>query len=202
MKQTKYLKGECQHCHGHIEFPAQSAGLTTQCPHCGKQTELLLALPKEEPTIPRATIVYTVIAVVILGAGLAGAMVALKMAQHKMGHKKEEAVVQTLPVPLTNAVPPPDDPIAQAGFRVSPVTIEKTKGSSLLYAVGTLTNASENQRFGVKILFNLFDDNGQKVGTAKDYQQVIEPKGQWNFRALVVASKATSAKVTSVTEEK
>lgn len=202
MKQTKYLKGECQHCRGHIEFPAESAGLTIDCPHCGKQTELLLALPKEEPTIPRATIVYTLIAIVILGAGLAGAMVALKMAQRKIAHKKEEVVIQTQPVPPTNAVSEPEDPIAQAGFRVSPVTIEKTKGSSLVYAVGTLTNASERQRFGVKILFDLFDENGQKVGTAKDYQQVIEPKGEWRFHALVVASKAASAKVTSVTEEK
>jgi hypothetical protein len=201
MNQTKYLKGECQHCHGHIEFPAESAGLTTTCPHCGKQTELLLALPKEEPTIPRATIIYTIIAIVILGAGLAGAIVALKMAQRKIVHKKDAGVSQASPA-VTNATAEPDDPITQAGFRVSPVTIEKTKGSSLTYAVGTLTNASDRQRFGVKILFDLFDDSGQKIGAAKDYQQVIEPKGEWKFHALVVASKATSAKVASVTEEK
>jgi hypothetical protein len=202
MNQTKYLKGECQHCHGHIEFPAESAGLTIDCPHCGKQTELLLALPKEEPTIPRATIVYTLIAVVILAAGLAGAMIALKMAQRKAGHKKQAVVAQSPPVTPTNASPVPEDPIVQAGFRVSPVTFEKTKGSSLVYAVGTLTNALDRQRFGVKILFDLFDDSGQKVGTAKDYQQVIEPKGEWKFRGLVVESKSTSAKIASVTEEK
>ncbi len=202
MNQTKYLKGECQHCHGHIEFPAESAGLTIDCPHCGKQTELLLALPKDEPTIPRATIIYTVIAVIILAAGLAGAMIALKMAQRKVGHKKEEVVAQGPLVTATNAVPDADDPIVQAGFQVSPITIEKTKGSSLVYAVGTLTNAADRQRFGVKILFDLFDESGQKVGVAKDYQQVIEPKGEWKFRALVVASKTMSAKVASVTEEK
>jgi hypothetical protein len=201
MKQTKFLKGECQHCHGHIEFPAESAGLTTDCPHCGKQTDLLLALPKDEPTIPRATIVYTVIAVIILVAGLAGAMLALKMAERKVGHKKTEAVVDA-PTTPTNAVAAPADPIAQAGFQVSPITIEKTKGSSLIYALGTLSNTAERQRFGVKLQFDLFDDAGQKVGTAKDYQSVIEPKGEWKFRALVVTSKATSAKIASVTEEK
>lgn len=201
MKQTKFLKGECQHCHGHIEFPAESAGLTTACPHCGKQTDLLLALPKDEPTIPRATIVYTVIAVIILVAGLAGAMIALKMAERKVGHKKTEAVVDA-PMTPTNAVADPADPIAQAGFQVSPITIEKTKGSSLVYAIGTLSNTAERQRFGVKLQFDLFDDAGQKVGTAKDYQSVIEPKGDWKFRALVVTSKAISAKIASVTEEK
>jgi hypothetical protein len=204
MKQTKFLKGECQHCHGHIEFPAESVGLTTDCPHCGKQTELLLAVPKEEPTIPRATIVYTVIAVLILGAGLAGAMVALKIAQRNALRTKPEVVSQA-PAPIittTTAPPVDDDPIAQAGFRVSAVTIEKTTGTSLRHAVGTLTNTSNRQRFGVRIQFDLFDDSGQKLDATKDYQQVIEPQGEWKFRAPVMASKATAAKVTSVTEEK
>src|SRR3954462_12993967 len=120
MNQTKYLRGECQHCHGHIEFPAESVGLTTTRPHCGKQTDLLLALAKEEPTIPRATIVYTIIAIVILGAGLVGAIVALKMAQRNIVRKKVEVVSQTPPA-VTNATAEPDDPIAQAGFRISPV---------------------------------------------------------------------------------
>src|SRR5690242_13056463 len=146
MNPIKYLKGECQHCHGHIEFPAESAGLITTCPHCGKQTDLLLALPKDEPTIPRATIVYTIIAVLILAAGLAGAMIALKLAQRKITHKKDEAVAHA-PVALTNATANPDDPFTQAGFRISPVTIEKTTGTSLRHAVGTLTNSSDRQRF-------------------------------------------------------
>jgi hypothetical protein len=201
MNRTKFLKGECQHCHGHIEFPAESAGLTTNCPHCGKQTELLLALPKEEPTIPRATIVYTVVAIIILGAGLAGAIVALKMAQRKVGHKKDEVVAQA-PVAPTNATSNPDDPLTQAGFRVSPVTIEKTAGTSLRHAVGTLSNTSDRQRFGVRIQFDLFDDSGQKVDATKDYQQVIEPKGEWKFHAPVMTSKAATAKIISVTEEK
>jgi hypothetical protein len=199
MNQTKFLKGECQHCHGQIEFSVESVGLTTDCPHCGKRTELLLAIPKEEPTIPRATIVYTIIAVVILSAGLAGAMVALKMAQRKVLRNKAEVVSQAA-APTSTAVD--DDPIAQAAFRVGAVTIEKTAGTSLRHAVGTLTNTSNRQRFGVRIQFDLFDESGQKLETTKDYQQVIEPQGEWKFRAPVMASKATAAKVTSVTEDK
>src|SRR2546423_1777099 len=47
MAQTKYLKGECSHCGGRIEFSPAAAGLTPECPHCGKQTGLLLAHAKE-----------------------------------------------------------------------------------------------------------------------------------------------------------
>lgn len=201
MNQTKYLKGECQHCHGHIEFPAESAGLTIDCPHCGKHTELLLALPKEEPTIPRATIIYTLVAVIILCAGLAGAIVALKIAQRKIAHKNNDIVAQA-PITPTNAPPEPEDPINHAGFRIGQVTIEKTAGTSLRHAVGTLTNTSDRQRFGVKIELDLFDDNGQKIDATKDYQPVIEPKGEWKFHAPVMTAKATTAKPTSVTEEK
>jgi hypothetical protein len=202
MKQTKFLKGECQHCHGHIEFPAESAGLTTDCPHCGKQTELLLALPKDEPTIPRATIIYTAIAVIILVAGLAGAMIALKMAERKVGHKKTDTVVEAPTPAPTNSVADTADSVAQAGFQVSPITIEKTAGTSLRHAVGTLTNDSDHQRFGVHIQVDLFDESGQKIGSTKDYQQVIDPKGEWKFHAPVMTAKATSAKAISVTEQK
>jgi hypothetical protein len=200
MKQTKFLRGECQHCHGHIEFPAESAGLSTDCPHCGKQTELLLALPKEEPIIPRATIVYTLIAVIILVAGLAGAMVALKMAQRKVVNKKTDSVAQN-PGP-TNVTSEAEDPGALAGFQVGPITIEKTAGTSLRHAVGTLTNVSDRQRFGVQIQLDLFNGSGEKVDSTKDYQQVIEPKAEWKFHAPVMTPKATSAKATSVTEQK
>src|SRR5262249_23818117 len=113
-----------------------------------------------------------------------------------------DAVAESPSVAPTIAAVDPADPIARAGFDVSLIAIEKTQGSSLIYATGTLSNPSERQRFGVKLQFDLFDDGGQKVGTAKDYQSVIEPKGEWKFRALVVTSKATSAKVASITEEK
>src|SRR6266446_10065891 len=88
MDRTKYLKGECSECGGHVEFPAEAAGTTIDCPHCGKPTELLLAAPPEEPSVPRMTIVWTVSAMLILGLGLAGALVALKHAENLAARKK------------------------------------------------------------------------------------------------------------------
>ena len=64
---TKHLKGECQHCGGHLSFPAEGIGLTATCPHCGQETELFLATPKQESTVPAKAIAYAVIAFLIQG---------------------------------------------------------------------------------------------------------------------------------------
>src|SRR5882724_12931097 len=103
MSRLKYLKGECAHCGGPIGFPADSIGTTADCPHCGQQTELLPARPKEEATIPRKTIVWTIVAVVVLGLGLAGAIVALHLAEKRVPPKPEAVAVTVEPAPDTNA---------------------------------------------------------------------------------------------------
>jgi hypothetical protein len=129
-------------------------------------------------------------------------MVALKMAQGKVAHKKTDVAAQNPSLMPTNVNAEPDDPITLAGFHVSPITIEKTAGTSLRHAVGTLTNDSDRQRFGVQIQLDLFNESGQKIDSTKDYQQVIEPKAEWKFNAPVMTPKATSVKATSVTEQK
>src|ERR1041384_3966056 len=88
MNKMKHLKGHCQVCGGHLEFPADGAGMTVECPHCGKMTELWLARPPEEPTIPRRTLVWTIVTVVILLLGLAAAVDALKRAERRAAAKK------------------------------------------------------------------------------------------------------------------
>src|SRR5947207_1581642 len=103
MSGIKYLKGECAHCAGHIEFPADSVGLTTDCPHCGKPTELLLAAPPEQPALSRRTIVWTSIAVLILGLGLVGALAALNLAKKRLAARNQPPPVS---VPATHAAPP------------------------------------------------------------------------------------------------
>ena len=201
MSETKYLKGECQPCGGHIEFPADAVGTTIECPHCGQPTELMLAAPPEEPTIPRSTLVWTAMTVLVLVVGLVGALVALKRAEkgaaaRQKSEKSEPSAAAGNPVTAEA-----DDPLAKAGFGASEINLQKNPDSSLVYAVGTLTNNAGRQRFGVKLFLDLYDDSGQKTGGATDYQQVIEPHGQWNFKALVVDSKAVSAKIGALTED-
>jgi hypothetical protein len=93
-------------------------------------------------------------------------------------------------------------------LKVSSITLQKRSGSSsLVYAMGTVRNESDVQRFGVRVELDLYDAAGTQIqlkgkpAKATDYVQVIEPNGQWRFRALVVAPKTASAKVAKVTEE-
>jgi len=53
----------------------------------------------------------------------------------------------------------------------------------------------------VNLELELTDARGNKAGTAKDYRTVIEPRQEWRFRALVLDSKAVSAKVAAIREE-
>jgi hypothetical protein len=55
----------------------------------------------------------------------------------------------------------------------------------LVYAVGTLTNDTTRQRFGVKVEIDVLDAHRNKLGSATDYTEVIEPGKEWKFRALV-----------------
>lgn len=88
-----------------------------------------------------------------------------------------------------------------ADLKTGPITIEKAKGSSLVYAVGRLKNDSDSQRFGVNVEIELTDAGGSILGLAKDYRNVLEPRQEWRFRALVLHPTAVSAKVAVIREE-
>ena len=181
--------------------------MTADCPHCGRATELLLLAPKEEPTISRRVVVWTIVAVLILGCGLALALVALNRAE-RWAARKREAAEQIAAIPETVSVatnpasePEPEDPVQKAGFKISDIRIEKTKGSSLIYAVGTLSNTAARTRYGVKLQLDLFDESEKQVGTATDTQATMEPNANWQFHALVLDKKAVKGKVKAITEQ-
>ncbi len=195
MLKIKNLRGECQHCGGAIEFHAEHTGSTAECPHCGQQTELLLAPPPEESSpLQKKAIVFTVIAILILSGGLVAANIALKRAKRLQTQRQQATQVE-------QAKPAaPADPFVAQGFRVSSVTVEQGQGSSLVYAVGTVTNASNRQRFGVKVELELFAADGSKAGVASDYLKVLEPNAVWKFRALAVDKRTTMARIAAIKE--
>ncbi|MEW6304110.1 MAG: FxLYD domain-containing protein [Verrucomicrobiota bacterium] len=50
-----YWKGFCEHCGGHLEFPARAAGTRIDCPHCRQRTRLLRsAMHDSRPAIKGA----------------------------------------------------------------------------------------------------------------------------------------------------
>jgi len=186
-----------------MEFPAELVGFTASCPHCGQQTELLLAAPPDEPIVPRRTVIWTVIGMLVLCLGFVGALVALKRAQHWAARQKRQPA-QTVASP-TNQQTAADQGLPagkdENGFALSGIRLERTPGTSRVYATGTLKNTTTRKRFGVKVELDLTDASDQKVGTATDYQAVIEPGAEWHFRALALDSRATAARVTSIKED-
>ena len=213
MSASDFLKGACRRCAGHIEFPAPLAGQTVTCPHCGQPTELV---PLTAPAKPAGS------GRLRLGIGAACVVLACLAGAFGYWHWQKAGSVPVWPAqrltaaPSTNAnpavatitapVPPPrpkPPPVAITNdFAIMPFKLEKTPGSSLVYVTGTVRNLSDQQRFGVKVQFALFDTNDLPVGSATDYQSLIDPRGEWRFRALVMESKAVSAQFGSIAEEK
>ena len=107
------------------------------------------------------------------------------------------------------AVEPAKEPKSPNDLKVAAISIEKSKSSGkdkakaseLMYAVGTVKNESDWQRFGVRVTCDLFDANGANLGTASDYIQVLEPRKSWSFRALALDKKTSGARVASIRED-
>ncbi len=196
MMKIKNLRGECQRCGGTIEFHAEHVGTTADCPHCDQPTELLLAQPPEEGSPLRTkAIVFTLIVAVIVIGGLVGSSVALKRAKRLRAEQEQFSAKTATPTPAA-----PLDTSARNGFQVSPVSLGKGQGSSIIYATGSISNMTSRQRFGVKVELELLNATGVKVGVASDYQSVMEAGAEWKYRALVVEKKAVAVKVAAVNE--
>ncbi len=109
-----------------------------------------------------------------------------------------EKIVLSLPNAPAALAP---DELATNGFALSTFKLERAPGSSLVYVTGTVRNLQVKQRFGVKIIFGLLATNQTSVGTASDYAATLEANGRWQFKALVMESKATTASLNSIREE-
>ena len=210
MSNDNYLKCSCKECGNHIEFPPASAGTVVVCPHCNQWTELNPDQPSQvSPTGRKGLWLAVLLGCVAVVAVAVGAFLFMSR-RHAVSQTPVPPPVKTVAI-ATN--PPPSKPAPAKlapgekpqksldDLKVGPVQLEKAKVGSLVYAVGTVTNASEYQRFGVQIKLDLFGKNGKKIGIAKDYKDVIEPNREWRFHALILDSHATSAKISSVTEQ-
>ncbi|HEX4645502.1 MAG TPA: FxLYD domain-containing protein [Verrucomicrobiae bacterium] len=212
MAETKYLKCACQKCGGHIEFPVEAVGTAADCPHCGQRTDLVL---ETEPTPDFAArwrrwllvvVGICCLGVIVLEAGLyyfKHKVIAISTAPAKSTNAETAGNPVSSPPTDTQAVAEavPKPPKALGDLKVGEIQLQKTKDSSLVYAVGTLKNESDYQRFGVKIELQLLDAHDLKVGTAQDYLQVLEPRRDWEFHALIISPKAVKATVASIKEE-
>jgi hypothetical protein len=208
MSDTGYAKGLCQRCGGHLEFPTTGLGLTVDCPHCGGQTTLISGPPDiaasdgKSPARPgsKAPVLWGLAVLILI---LAAASVAFHW--FNQTGTTPPAATMAAPSPVTNSeVPPAPSPAPEANdlMVAGPVRLQKTEGSGLVYAVGTVKNNSDRQRFGVRIELDLLDEQDNKIGTAGDYIAVLEPHKDWPFRALLTQPKAVKAMVAKIEEQK
>ncbi|MSU35710.1 MAG: hypothetical protein EXS36_11490 [Pedosphaera sp.] len=183
MSETNFLKCSCDHCGGNIEFPTDGAGASTACPHCGKQTTLVA------PESGNAWMGWGMGVVLFVALTGAGGMVYLRKAS------------ETKPAQIPVTASAPKRAKSLNDLKVGEIAFEETRGSKLIYVLGTVRNESDYQRFGVKVELNLLDRSERKVGTATDYVQILEPRKEWRFRALVLDASAASARLASIQEE-
>ncbi len=206
MSNRDFVKGECGHCAGRVEFPAEALGQSVPCPHCGQITELAEAGSPGKPRNSRRLWLGIGLGVGLAAAGLAGALL---WRQKAVGGGVSEATPPATAqsnLPAASAASPVVPAEAQMqvltnDFALLPFKLEPTPGSSLVYVTGTIRNLSDRQRFGVKVEFGLLDTNDKGIGSATDYQSVLDPRAEWRFRAMVMESKAASARFNSIVED-
>ena len=86
-------------------------------------------------------------------------------------------------------------------FSIGPITLKKTPGSSLVYAVGTVINATDRQRFGVRIQLDMLDAHGNTLGSTTDYISDLEPRKSWSFNALLTVPKVARVRLVDIEEQ-
>ena len=231
MSDQPFLKCACQNCGGSIEFPAQGVGLNVQCPHCSQKSVLTGPVPAAAavtpapPELPPASAPprpvpqpaappapapksgKSLALVVVLFLFVVGTLAAGGVWFFNFGPGAKREAVPIAGTPKTDSPPPDMTPAASAApksiddLKAGGVKLEKAKSGSLFYAVGTVRNDSDHQRFGVKVEIEFTDAKGNRAGKATDYTQVIEPRKEWRFRALVLDSKAAAGKVVGIKED-
>ena len=209
MSQNKFLKCACDHCDGHIEFPADGIGSIIACPHCGADTELVLEVPPVLTTRSSRGLKWFVIGALILLVGAVAVVAILIAAQQTMEKRRAarsgtriESVNNVARVLANSEQARPVKVTLTNGFSTAVVTIDKPAGGALIYATGSLKNETDRQRFGVTVEIDLMGPTGVKLGATKDYTTVIEPRAEWKFRALVAPKNVASARVAEVKEQR
>ena len=197
---SQKLVGHCQHCGGMLQFDADDAGRRVPCPLCQQHTLVPGKRSRAKPA-PMGLFVGMVVVLLILGVA-AGFFVRLLRPHKPVSNAATQPAAptpsQTVETPSAKPAEP-ELPIISS-FKVSPVTLQKPSTGRLVYAIGTLHNIFDRQRFGVRVELNVLNAAGNKIGTATDYANVIEPKGSWSFKALVTDSTASSAEISAIKE--
>lgn len=67
------------------------------------------------------------------------------------------------------------------------------------YISGVIKNNSGKDCSYVQVTFNMYDADGNQVGTALDNINNLEKDGTWKFKAMAIEKEATSYKLAEIT---
>lgn len=67
------------------------------------------------------------------------------------------------------------------------------------YIVGTLKNESGKKTKYIQIVFNLYDEDGNVIGSAMDNINNIDPDGTWRFKAMILDDDFASFELSEIT---
>jgi hypothetical protein len=177
--------------------------MAVSCPHCGQKTELSLPAAQSQNEAEagpdgKTSAGWMIATVIILLVAASGSFFYWKRG------KTESATAR----PRTNAIARAPAPVAPKPtffftnrLAIGTITLEKAKNSSVVYALGQIKNESDAQRFGLKVELDLLDGSGSKIGIATDYLAILEPRKDWHFRALVLETRAVTARLASIKED-
>ncbi|MFM1769045.1 MAG: hypothetical protein RJA22_1574 [Verrucomicrobiota bacterium] len=204
----------CPHCGEKTLLGRASAGGGTSFtprPAAAPETQASVSEAGQSAPAGRSKVVPILAAILGLGAAAAGIWWWLQREtptpppSQPASLSGKMAALEGSQAPPTAAVSPktpgPARPKSLEDLKAGPVTLDKARSGNLIYATGTLRNDSDHARYGVRIEIGLTDANGRSLRNATDYKDVLEPRQEWRFRALVLESKATAAKVSSITED-
>jgi len=172
--------------------------MAVDCPHCGWQTELSVPEParSEEPAAKKRRALGWKMALILVFS--TATAIGLSQWQKGKAHRLAPSQVISSSNSTVIAKTAAGPNFSTNDLSISSITLEKAKAGSVVYAVGTIKNELDRQRFGVRVELDLFDGDGVKIGTAPDYLSILEPKKEWRFKALVLEKKATSAKLAAI----
>lgn len=200
----EYFKCACQKCGRHIEFPSHGAGVTIDCPHCGKKTVLGVGTADAPTGRKSKKALWVSLGLMAVISGVVAAFLWPSTTYTRNG-----TVVPAVPTPAVVPVKPAesaDKPPAPSetvkDFEIGKITLQKAQDSGLVYAVGTAKNTVDRQRFGVKIELNLLNDQDQNIGVDSDYASVVDPHKAWQFKVLLTHSGVAKVTVADIKEQK
>jgi hypothetical protein len=198
--------------------------MTINCPHCGKNTVLGVSSGTSPTAGESKKVLGVAVALMVV---ITGAVVAFIWPQkQKVSAAAPPPIAVAAPVvPVTKTNKPVSRPVSQPApvantanepasstvdepvsstindFDVSKISLQKTLGSGLVYAVGTLKNDVGRQRYGVKIVLNQLDEKGQNLGVVSDYVSVVDPQDTWRFKAVLTSPHVAKVTVAVIREQ-